>query len=286
MFISSSATHVAELTAEQLRKTLTSQSEDTYLLIDVRQPEEYQAGHIPGAKLLPLSQFEDRLEEVWRNRDRMVIFYCQHGSRSRLAAQLTVAGLELAHVYQLRGGFSAWQGEALHGFPRLRTFPPSQSVTAVLLRALDLEKGGHCLYAALGLRFRNTTLRALLDELGSAEVIHARLLHSRLQDHSPEPVEDFESMFERLPGELLESGRSWDELTARAHAAGVQGRVAVLELALELEYQAYDLYKNLADRATSWEEREVFTDLADQEKGHAQALLRKLASLATTAAQT
>ena len=37
---------------------------DEYTLLDVRQPKEYQAGHIPGAKLIPLPELNDRLEEI------------------------------------------------------------------------------------------------------------------------------------------------------------------------------------------------------------------------------
>jgi len=79
------------------------------LLIDVREPYEFQNGSIPGAKNIPMSQLGKRLGEI--PKDRSVLLYCQSGMRSKNAARiLSKNGYErLAH---LQGGISAWRGRA------------------------------------------------------------------------------------------------------------------------------------------------------------------------------
>lgn len=72
-------------------------------LLDVRTPEEFAAGHIDGALLVPVDELEGRLTEV--SRDRPVVVYCRSGGRSaRAASILGEAGYE---VHDL-GGMSSW----------------------------------------------------------------------------------------------------------------------------------------------------------------------------------
>ncbi|MBI5667868.1 MAG: rhodanese-like domain-containing protein [Chloroflexi bacterium] len=78
-------------------------------LLDVRQPEEFRAGHIAGAKLIPLDQLSARLHEL--PRDREILCVCRSGSRSGVAArQLASAGFTSAN---LGGGMIAWQRAGL-----------------------------------------------------------------------------------------------------------------------------------------------------------------------------
>lgn len=79
------------------------------LLLDVRQPEEFRSGHIPGAKLIPLPELRSRLKELPKNQEILVV--CHTGSRSISAArQLTGAGYT---VINLRGGMHAWSRTGL-----------------------------------------------------------------------------------------------------------------------------------------------------------------------------
>jgi len=75
-------------------------------LIDVREPGEYAAEHIPGAKLLPLSQFQ--AEQVDFPDDTKVVLYCQSGKRSDQAAQKLING-GFSEFTQLQGGITAWK---------------------------------------------------------------------------------------------------------------------------------------------------------------------------------
>jgi rhodanese-related sulfurtransferase len=77
-------------------------------LIDVREPNEFEAGHILGARNIPLSQMKIRLKEI--RPDKPVYLYCQNGIRSgRAAMLLSKKGYkDLSH---LKGGFKLWSGK-------------------------------------------------------------------------------------------------------------------------------------------------------------------------------
>ena len=73
-------------------------------LVDVRQPEEYEAGHVPGAKLIPLADVVARVGELPEEGPVYVI--CQTGSRSQRAADyFRNLGIE---AYNVAGGTKAW----------------------------------------------------------------------------------------------------------------------------------------------------------------------------------
>jgi rhodanese-related sulfurtransferase len=74
------------------------------LLIDVREPEEWEAGHAPGARHIPLAQLPDHMGELDAP-DRIVVI-CRSGGRSALATEwLTEAGFDAANLI---GGMQAW----------------------------------------------------------------------------------------------------------------------------------------------------------------------------------
>ncbi|APC48318.1 rhodanese-like domain-containing protein [Virgibacillus halodenitrificans] len=77
-------------------------------LIDVREPQEFDRGHILGARNIPVTQMRQRLIEI--RKDKPVYLYCQSGSRSARAAQLlNKKGYE--DINQLKGGFKKWTGK-------------------------------------------------------------------------------------------------------------------------------------------------------------------------------
>jgi rhodanese-related sulfurtransferase len=77
------------------------------VIIDVREPEEYLMGHVPGAINLPQAEIASRLEELPRDRPLMMV--CQSGMRSLRSAQfLKQAGF--GQVANVAGGTSAWCG--------------------------------------------------------------------------------------------------------------------------------------------------------------------------------
>jgi phage shock protein E len=76
------------------------------VMLDVRTPEEYAAGHIPGVTLIPLDQVGTRLSEI--PKDKTVVVTCRSGNRSAQAAEL-LRQKGYDDVHNMLGGFAAWQ---------------------------------------------------------------------------------------------------------------------------------------------------------------------------------
>lgn len=82
------------------------------VVVDVREPEEYVKGHITNAKNIPLSQLDERLPQVAKNKAVPVILVCDKGARAvRAEAQAKKLGFEKAQA--LAGGMKAWRDAGL-----------------------------------------------------------------------------------------------------------------------------------------------------------------------------
>ena len=79
------------------------------VLIDVRENEEFAAGHIPGAAHVPRSYLESRIEGAVPDHDAHVILYCQSGNRSAWAAHTLRELLGYEHVEHMTGGITLWK---------------------------------------------------------------------------------------------------------------------------------------------------------------------------------
>ena len=78
--------------------------ESTYVL-DVRSPEEYASGHVPGAVNIPYDQIASRIAEVPKDKD--VVLYCKSGRRAGIAAEV-LAGQGYTRLQHLEGDIVAW----------------------------------------------------------------------------------------------------------------------------------------------------------------------------------
>jgi len=79
------------------------------IVIDVREAEEWSTGHIPGAKHVPKSYLESRIEGSAPDRDQHVILYCQSGNRSAWAARTLIEDLGYSNVESMTGGITLWK---------------------------------------------------------------------------------------------------------------------------------------------------------------------------------
>jgi rhodanese-related sulfurtransferase len=109
---------VVEISAEEVKSKLDSGEID--LLVDVREPAEWDAGHIPGALHVPRGLIEWYADPLYANhksqlaqaRDKHVVLQCGHGMRSLLAAQ-SLQRLGFVNVKSMAGGFADWSAKGL-----------------------------------------------------------------------------------------------------------------------------------------------------------------------------
>lgn len=80
-----------------------------YLIVDVRRPDEYAEGHIPGAVNVPNEEILDEMPEALPDKDQMLFIYCRTGRRSKEAA-VKLADIGYTNIYEF-GGIVDWKGE-------------------------------------------------------------------------------------------------------------------------------------------------------------------------------
>lgn len=267
------APDIGQLGPDQLRSFLETENERDYLLVDVRQPGEYEAGHIPGATLLPLLELEARLFSL--PGDRKLVFYCHSGGRSAAAAALAgEAEVTEQPIYNLVGGILGWNGAVLADRPQVEILDKAASPADLLHTAMDLEKGAWRFYRAVSERFADAPWSGVFRTLIAAETAHARTVYgfwARLEDR-PAPFDD---LFAGLPGEILEGGTPLADALERLSAVAAQPCLRLTEMALQIEYTAYDLYRTAAERVFG-ELREALLAIAQAEKAHMRVLIRAL----------
>lgn len=78
------------------------------LVLDVREPSEYQAGHVLNAMLVPLGKLKERITELEKYQDQPMVVVCRSGNRSGTACAL-LGKRGFTQAYNLAGGMMAWQ---------------------------------------------------------------------------------------------------------------------------------------------------------------------------------
>lgn len=86
-------------------------------LIDVREADEYEIARIPGAELLPLSQWPDLAAEKLTDRNEALLIHCHHGGRSGNATEFLLRN-GYTNVANVAGGIDAWSQEIEPAIPR------------------------------------------------------------------------------------------------------------------------------------------------------------------------
>ena len=79
-----------------------------FVILDVRTKEEYEVGHIPGAKLIPVQILPMKLAELDKYKDRPVLVYCASGGRSPRAVD-TLVNSNFTNIYHMDRGISSWR---------------------------------------------------------------------------------------------------------------------------------------------------------------------------------
>jgi len=84
-------------------------SREGCIILDVREQEEFDQGHVPGAILIPYTKIEDQAEEHLPRKDQLILVYCRSGRRSKIAAE-ALAELGYTNIKEF-GGILDWPYE-------------------------------------------------------------------------------------------------------------------------------------------------------------------------------
>jgi sulfur-carrier protein adenylyltransferase/sulfurtransferase len=114
---------VPELSPAEVKQAL--DRGEKYVLLDVREKEEYRDGHLEGALSLPRGFLEIRVEEALPDRSTPIVAYCAGGTRSLIAAR-TLCEMGYQNVISMSGGFTGWKNAGL-SFTVDRRWTPEQA---------------------------------------------------------------------------------------------------------------------------------------------------------------
>ncbi len=95
------------ITAEEAKQIM--DTEEGYIILDVREQDEYDAGHIPGAILISHEEIAEKAEDVLTDKDQLILVYCRSGRRSKIAAEALVE-LGYTNIKEF-GGIIDWPYE-------------------------------------------------------------------------------------------------------------------------------------------------------------------------------
>ena len=96
-----------QITAENAKKIMDSGEE--HIILDTREQDEFDEGHIPGAILIPYTEIENKAEEMLTDKDKLILVYCRSGRRSKIAAE-SLSKLGYTNVKEF-GGIIDWTYE-------------------------------------------------------------------------------------------------------------------------------------------------------------------------------
>ena len=85
------------------------ESEENYIILDVRTWQEYRSGHIPEALCIPNEDIDETVVETLNDKEQVIFVYCRSGNRSKQAAE-KLANMGYTNIIEI-GGVKDWKGE-------------------------------------------------------------------------------------------------------------------------------------------------------------------------------
>jgi rhodanese-related sulfurtransferase/rubrerythrin len=278
MKLACAADKIKTLAPSEVQAVLDEDRKGEFLLLDVRQPEEYEAGHIPGATLIPLGELEARQEEL--ERDKKIIAYCRSGHRS-MAAAISLCGLGFKDVHHLEGGILNWRYDTIGGIPEAKPELVTEvaSVRDILILAIKLEKGSWDFYLAAKEKAASPQAKEKFQILANAEDGHMQRLWERaiilLGKGALPPLEKLK---QELKVEYMEGGIEISPALARVDEK-FSDEMEALEMALEKEYMSYDFYKRTSALVEDPSAKMLLHELALEERNHANILIERVSEI-------
>ena len=96
-----------QITPQEAKKIM--DSGEKHIILDTREQDEYDEGHIKGAILIPYTEIDNKAEEMLPDKDALILVYCRSGRRSKIAAE-SLSKIGYTNVKEF-GGIIDWKGE-------------------------------------------------------------------------------------------------------------------------------------------------------------------------------
>jgi rhodanese-related sulfurtransferase/rubrerythrin len=258
--------HLESLEPHELRDFISKRKTDEYILLDVRQPKEYEDDHLPGAKFIPIAQLGDRLDEL--DPKKPIIAYCAIGGRSSMAARF-LASRGFKEIYNLKGGIKAWKGETVSGLVdfHLPFIEEYGTLNKMITLAYEMEDGLGKFYRKLESKTKDEEVRKLLNTLVHWEEKHKERVAALASQHGVSQ----ESLMDVPEKAIMEGGFDMDSFMEE-NDSFFQSSSGILEVAMMIEAHALDLYLRFADAVEDDETKQVLHTISQEEKTHLASL--------------
>ncbi len=163
-----------------------------------------------------------------------------------------------------------WNHGTVPNVPRFKIFDvpaAGGSLADLLLIGMDLERGASNFYSAVLKQHPEAAFARPIELLARAEEGHARILYSFWAKEQDAP-QNFSAVYEALNGDIVEGGQRVEELVGRLGEFSGDVCLDIVEMALDIEFAAYDLYRAMAHRFVKTVMEEPFLAIAQAEKEH------------------
>lgn len=269
MQVTSTNKKIENLSVDNAKEWVVGKKEAEFILLDVRQPEEYRAGHLPGAVFMPLPDLIDKVGEL--DPTKSVLVYCRSGNRSRAAAAFLLSE-GFSKVYSMAGGITAWNGQVATGSYDEGLFLLKGRETAedLISLALSLEEGSRMFYTGVAELTSDVEAKNIFTAIAEAEAKHKTNILQAYRLVTGEDLTD--DIMNREPSKGIMEGavRIEDAISFLKE----QGKTLldILEVSMQVETNALDLYIKILREIEDVNAKKVFGILIGEEKQHLSRL--------------
>ncbi|TAN44252.1 MAG: hypothetical protein EPN22_07130 [Nitrospirae bacterium] len=260
---------IETISPDKAKEWLSEKKEGEVTILDVRQPQEYISGHIPGAVFIPLPELIDRTGEL--DASKPVLTYCRLGNRSRSAAAILLSD-GFRSALTLDGGINAWNGFVAKGdyAQGMYLLKGGETTEELITLAWSLEDGSRLFYEkASGLTADNES-REIFSSLMEAEARHKDHILAAYSITTGNKI-DAGSMEKAALKGVMESGVQVEEVISLLQEKGAALQ-DILEVSMQMEANALDLYVKMLREIKDNNAGKIFESLIAEEKKHLSRL--------------
>jgi len=260
---------IATMNVDQAKEWFIGNKGSEFIILDVRQPEEYRSGHLPGAVFIPLPDLINKVGGL--DHAKPIIAYCRSGNRSRAAAAFLLS-YGFSKVYSMDGGITAWNGQVATGSYNegLSMLEGRETAEELISLAMALEEGSRIFYVNVEELTLDTEAKNVLKTIAEAEEKHKTQILQAYKLITGENLTDDILNREPLRG-IMEGGVRIDEVVSFLKGPD-KTLLDILEVSMQLEINSLDLYIKILRNIEDAGAKKVFDILIEEEKNHLSKL--------------